>query len=118
MMQRSQSTSSVPTIVRLGLPLALVLLGVVLAAGLAKADARPSTTLVACAIADGPANDCRLTDGAGIMLRRQSGQLWIGPYRTSPVRAGDSFFFPYLRDAVVPDWHRMNDRRVPDISSI
>ena len=102
MKQNSTDSAVFSWVLRLGLPMVLLLGGIMLASGLAIADSR--TTMVSfatCPVADGLADRCRVNDDDGVLLRRQSGQLWIGPYQIAPVRAADGFFFPYLRDAVL-----------------
>lgn len=102
MKQNSTEATAFSWVLRLGLPVLLLLAGIMLASGLAMADSRTTTAgFATCPVAGGAAERCRVNDGDGMMLRRQSGQLWIGPYQISPVRAADGFFFPYLRDTVL-----------------
>lgn len=102
MKQNSTESTVFSWVLRLGLPMVLLLGGIMLASGLALADSRTTMTgFATCPVADGAADRCRANDGDGVMLRRQSGQLWIGPYQIAPVRSADGFFFPYLRDAVL-----------------
>ena len=102
MKQNSTESAVFSWVLRLGLPLVLLVGAVMLASGLAFADNRATMAgFAACPVADGVADRCRVNDGDGVMLRRQSGQLWIGPYQIAPVRAADGFFFPYLRDAIL-----------------
>ncbi len=99
MKKKPTESDAVAWVLRLGVPVMLLLGGMMLAGGLAMADSRMTVAGYApCPVADGAAVRCRANDGDGSM-RRQSGQLWLGPYRISPARAGDGFLFPHLRDA-------------------